>query len=312
MTAYSTATSRDRRRVGRLARLWVIVATGALSACSAVGVLNALEPKAGVGVTRNLAYGPGDRGGLDVYRPVQAAGSAPVVVFLYGGSWDQGRKSDYAFVGAALAARGFVAIIPDYRLYPQVRWPTFLEDNALAVRWAKDHAAAYGGDPRKLFLMGHSAGAYNAAMLTLDRRWLAAVSMDPRRDLTGMVGLAGPYDFLPLHTEILKSIFGPAGRRPATQPINYVDGQSPPLFLATDAGDTVVDPGNTDRLAAKVRAAGGSVEEVRYKGLSHALMVGVLAAPLRRLAPVMSDVTQFIDRQAGRPATSRPIPGDRP
>jgi acetyl esterase/lipase len=268
-----------------------------LAACSTVGVLNTIEPKFGVVTTRDIVYQAGDRGGLDVYRPRGANGSTPVVVFFYGGGWDSGRKSDYSFIGDALASKGFVTVIPDYRIYPQVRWPAFLEDNANAVRWARDHAAEFGGDPGKLFLAGHSAGAYNAVMLSLDRRWLAAVGMDPRRDLRGTVGLAGPYDFLPLHTQELKAIFGPPQTLPQTQPITYVDGHEPPLFLATDADDKVVDPGNTTRLAEKVRAVGGSVETKIYPGLSHALLLGAVAAPLRFLAPVLKDMTAFINGQ---------------
>jgi len=270
-----------------------------LSACSTVGVLNAVEPRFGVTTTRDVQYQPGPRGSLDVYRPRQANGTTPVVVFIYGGGWDEGDKSQYAFIGDALASKGFVTFIPDYRLYPDVRWPSFLQDNAKAVRWVKEHAAEFGGDPSKLFLVGHSAGAYNAVMLSLDRRWLAAVGLDPRRDLRGVVGLAGPYDFLPLHTEELKAIFGPPETRPETQPINYVDGQGPPLFLATDNHDKVVDPGNTTRLAAKIEAHGGSVETKTYMGLSHALLLGVFAAPLRFLAPVLKDVTTFIDGRLG-------------
>jgi len=260
-------------------------------------VLNAVEPRFGVVTTRDAIYQPGPRGGLDVYRPRDANGSTPVVVFIYGGGWDSGAKSEYAFIGDALASKGYLTFIPDYRLYPEVRWPAFLEDNAKAIRWVRDHASEFGGDPGKLFLVGHSAGAYNAVMLSLDRRWLAAVGMDPRRDLRGVVGLAGPYDFLPLHSDELKAIFGPPKTRPATQPINYVDGQGPHLFLATDNHDKVVDPGNTTRLADKIRAQGGSVETKTYAGLSHALLLGVVAAPLRFLAPVLKDMTTFIDGQ---------------
>lgn len=267
--------------------------TAGVGGCSGVGVLNAVEPAGGVAVTTDVPFRPGPRGELDVYRPVSAR-AAPVVVFLYGGSWDEGRRQDYRFVGLSLARRGFVAVIPDYRIYPEVRWPTFLQDNAEAVRWARDHATAYGGDPQDMFLMGHSAGAYNAMELALDRRWLAAVRMDPHADLRGVIGLAGPYDFLPLQSEKLKIIFGPEQDRPATQPINYVDGRNPPLFLGVDTADKVVQPGNTLRLAAKVRAAGGSVEVREYKGLSHALLVGAIAAPLRFLAPVLRDVAAFI------------------
>ena len=288
----------------RGARAWVRLAGmiglgGLLPGCSSVDLLNAVVPKGGAQITRDIAYAPGARGGLDVYRPTHASPAAPVVVFVYGGGWDSGRRQDYTFVGAALAAKGFVTVIPDYRLYPEVRWPDFLQDNARAVAWARDHAAEYGGDPHKLFLMGHSAGAYNVVMLALDRRWLGAVGMDPQRDLRGVVGLAGPYDFLPLQSEELKQIFGPPQGRTATQPINYVDGRNPPLFLATDIADKVVMPGNTTRLAAKVDAAAGPVQTRAYKGVDHVLLVASIAAPLRLLAPVLSDVTRFIRSHAG-------------
>jgi acetyl esterase/lipase len=286
----------------RPARRWrlagVIGAVGAFGGCSATGALNALEPKGSVSISRNMAYAAGPRDKLDIYRPRDADGRAPVVVFFYGGGWDTGARGDYAFAGAALARQGFVTIIPDYRLYPDVRWPTFLQDSARAVAWARAHAADYGGDPRRLFLVGHSAGAYNAVMLAVDRRWLLGVGLDPGRDLKGAVGLAGPYDFLPLHSVKLKAIFGPPALRPDTQPINHVDGRAPPLFLATDTADTVVDPGNTARMAERVRSAGGEVEVRAYEGLSHALVIGALAAPLRFLAPVLADVTGFIRRHA--------------
>jgi acetyl esterase/lipase len=267
-------------------------------------VLNALEPKGGTSVSRDLPFMEGARGRLDVYRPASANGRAPLVVFIYGGGWDSGRRQDYAFVGQALAAKGFVTVIPDYRVYPEVRWPAFLQDNARAVAWARAHAADYGADPAKLVLAGHSAGAYDAAMLAMDRRWLAAVSLDPRRDIRGVVGLAGPYDFLPLRSEELKTIFGPPEGRAATQPIAYADGANPPLFIATDTADKVVDPGNTTRLAKAVRAKGGPVEERYYKGLNHAILVGAIAAPLRFLAPVLSDMTAFITRVTGAAGTA--------
>ena len=287
--------------IGNAARLCALalILTGglALAGCSSVAVLNAVEPKAGLSITRDIAFAPGPRGGLDVYRPARADGRAPVVVFLYGGGWDSGRKADYDFVGAALASEGFVVVIPDYRIYPEARWPDFLQDNARAVAWAQARAGDYGGDPAKLFLMGHSAGAYDAVMLATDPRWLGAVGLDPGHDLKGVIGLAGPYDFLPLHSDELKTIFGPPDQRPDTQPINHVTGRAPPLFLATDVGDKVVDPGNTARMAARARAVGGRVETRDYTGLNHALMIGVVAAPLRFLGPVLADVSRFVRTQ---------------
>lgn len=298
--------SREGRRPRRSRRGAFIGAVGAalsvigitLSGCSGVAFVNTVQPRAGVDPVETRAYMQGPRGGVDIYRPKGVA-AAPVVVFIYGGSWDSGDRGEYAFVGRSLAREGYLVLIPDYRVFPEVRYPAFLEDCAKAVAWSKAHASEFGGDPNKLFLVGHSAGAYNAVMLGLNGRYLKAVGMDPKADLRGVVGLAGPYDFLPLKSAELKEIFGPPQARPATQPIAYVDGKNPPLFLATDLADKVVDPGNTTRLADRVRAAGGPVEVRTYKGLSHALLIGAFAEPIEFIAPVRRDVARFINAQAG-------------
>ena len=316
MTAPLGKNSGTRYRIRRRGTaLYLTLAAVALSGCSTTSVLNGLQPRGRLRAVRNLRYQDGTRGTLDVYVPRSAHGSSPVVLFIYGGAWDSGRKAQYAFVGDALASAGIVAMIADYRVYPEVRWPTFLQDNARALRWVVDHAGDYGGDPRAVFIMGHSAGAYDALMLALDPRWLHAVGLDPARDLRGAIGLAGPYDFLPLTSEELKIIFGPPQGRAATQPINHVTGHDPPLFLATDAADREVDPGNTARLAAKVRAAGGAVTEQTYAHLNHALLIGVFAVPLRWLAPVRRDVLQFIQAHTPigeGPIHTRPTPERRP
>jgi acetyl esterase/lipase len=280
-----------------LAVLAALIGVG-FSDCAAPTVLNAIEPKFGVETKRNVAYAPGPRHAADIYSPRKNGARAPVVVFIYGGGWDSGSKAQYGFVGAALAAHGYVTVVPDYRIYPQAHYPDFLQDCALAVRWAYDHAADYGGDPSRIFLIGHSAGAYNAVMLGLDPRWLAAVGLNAHRDIEGVVGLAGPYDFLPLESDKLRAIFGVDGQMPDSQPINHVDGRQPPMLLVHDLDDTVVYARNTERLAAKIHAIGGEVETRYYKGLSHALVIGVFATPLRFMAPVFRDATQFIDAHA--------------
>jgi acetyl esterase/lipase len=286
------------RRV--LAGLCAVLGLSAMvSGCSTTGLLNAVSASPAVAVTRDIAYGGEARQRLDVYAPKARIAGRPVVVFFYGGSWDSGERGSYAWVGQALAGQGYVAVVADYRLYPQARWPDFLRDGALATRWAKDHAAAYGGEPSRLVVMGHSAGAYNAIELAVDRRWLEAVGMDPARDLRAAVGLSGPYDFLPLTSERLKTIFGPEPGRPDTQPINHVDGRSPPLLLITGDKDTTVRPGNTDRLADKVKAAGGQVEVIHYPKLDHVRTLGALAGPLRWIAPVLRDVSAFVDQRTG-------------
>jgi acetyl esterase/lipase len=269
-----------------------------LAACSPTAVLNAVAPRDGVTLTRDLAYADGPRQTLDVYAPrfpgTVAPTPAPVVVFFYGGGWESGSKDMYRFVGAALAARGVMTVIPDYRLYPQVRFPAFMDDAAAAVAWTHDNAVRFGGDPHRLFLMGHSAGGQIVALLALDGRYLRADGLSPRRDLRGVIGLAGPYDFLPLHSATLKAIFGPEAERPRSQPINFVSAQAPPMLLLAGHDDATVDPGNTVRLAARLRAAGGTVESALYPGVGHKTLIAAFSAPLTFLAPVREAALRFV------------------
>jgi acetyl esterase/lipase len=245
-------------------------------------------------VERNIPYAAHDRGSLDVYMPRRPAQGRPIALFIYGGSWQSGDKAMYGFVGRALAARGLVAVIADYRVYPEVKYPTFLEDNAAATAFVKRQAASWGADPCRLYLIGHSAGAYNVAMLGLDPHWLAGQGLDPKRDIAGVIGLAGPYDFLPLRDDTLKIIFGPEAERPATQPIAYVSGDAPPVFVAAGAGDTVVDPGNTTRLAAALQGKGGQVEAHIYPRIGHVGVVLALVGPFRAKAPVLDQMLAFM------------------
>ena len=270
---------------------------------SPVRVLNAMALLGRYRLMADVAYAPGPRHSLDIYVP-PAANGAPVVVFFYGGNWQEGDKAIYRFVGAALAGHGIVTVIPDYRLYPEVRFPDFVEDGALAVRWVHDHIAALGGDPSRIVLMGHSAGAQIAAMLTYDRQFLAATGLEPNRDLRGLVGLAGPYDFLPLHDPTLKIIFGPPGRLATTQPINYVAAGAPPAFLATGSADAAVDPGNATRLAHRLTQNGDAATVKIYDDISHRMLIGAFATLLRPLVPVLRDSVAFVDSVTGAPAAA--------
>jgi acetyl esterase/lipase len=274
---------------------WLVLLT--LSGCGAlspVAVLNSLAPRAGVAQVADLSYADGPRHGLDVYAPDPVRPGAPIVVFFYGGGWQDGERGMYRFVGAALAAQGVVTVIPDYRVYPAARFPDFIEDGAQAVAWARAHGPSYGGDPARLFLMGHSAGGQIATLLSLDRSWLAAVGMDPAHDIAGTIGLAGPYDFLPLETPTLKAIFGPPQNWARSQPINYVTAGAPPMFLGAARSDDEVDPGNTRRLAARLAASGDAVLERSYNFVGHRTLIGAFAGPLTFLAPVRADVLAFI------------------
>lgn len=284
-------------RLGR--RAFLTAGSALLSACSPLGLLNTFTPAdAGSRLAASgIAYGPDERHRLDVYVPEQGEGRAPVMVFLYGGGWNNGDRVDYGFVGRAFAAQGFVTIIPDYRLVPQVRFPAFVEDGALALRWVREHIAAYGGDSAGIALSGHSAGAYNAMMLALDRRFLVRAGL-PSSFIRSVVGLAGPYDFLPLDDPRSIAAFGDYTRPAETQPISFASGRAPRVFLASGDQDETVRPRNSVSLAEKLRAAGATVELKTYSGLGHAGIMLALNTSFRSRAPVLADIVRFARAQA--------------
>jgi acetyl esterase/lipase len=275
--------------------LRALVPAAALPGCAPVDVLNALVPTDGLLVERGIAYGPADRQRLDRYAPPAGAGDAPVVVFFYGGAWTSGERGDYVFVGEALARRGFVALIVDHRLNPQVVFPAFVEDGAKAVAWVAERA---GDAP--LFLMGHSSGAHIAALLALDRHWLEAEGIDGDRRIAGAVLLAGPYDFLPITDPEVAAVFAGEGDLRETQPITFARAGAPPLLIVTGDADRTVDPQNSKRLAAAMARAGGRAELAVEPGLGHAALVAAIARPLRWLAPVLEEAVGFMRRTVPR------------
>lgn len=264
-----------------------------LSGCSVTDVINRLTPSDYV-KTADIAYGENPRMRLDVYQPLSKPIQAPVVVFFYGGSWNSGDRKDYLFVGEALAARGIIAVIADYRLYPEVRYPGFLQDCAAAMAWTFRHIPAYGGDTRRIFVAGHSAGAYNAAMLAYDPRWLGAEGLKPQQ-LRGFIGLAGPYNFLPIETEAVKPVFDFPNTHADSQPIEHVSPGAPKTLLIAAENDSYVHTErNTRKLAAKLHEAGVDVTVKVHEGVSHITLLGAVAGPLRFLAPVEQEFTDFV------------------
>ncbi|SFC68741.1 alpha/beta hydrolase [Devosia psychrophila] len=261
---------------------------------SILSIINALSPK-DAGATRvasDVPYGASARQKLDVYAPKKADGPLPVIFFVYGGSWMDGSRHHYTFAGRALAALGYVAVIADYRVLPEVEYPGFLDDGAAAFSWVVEHIAEYGGDPNRLALMGHSAGAYNALMLGLDRDYLTRLGLRDR--VRCMVGLSGPYDFFPFDGPITLRTFGAVREPLGTQPINHVSADAPPTFLGSGDKDTLVYPRNSMALAKKLREAGVTVVEKHYPTLGHPGPLMALGRPARRIAPVLADVAAFL------------------
>lgn len=253
-----------------------------LTACASQAV-NLVTSRAGYTTTTDIAYGPDPRQRFDLYVPDGAGASTPAVVFVHGGSWDSGSKDIYRFVGQALTAEGFIVAVPNYRLYPAVTFPGFVDDSALAFA-AVDRslrAGAYGvpGGERPMVLMGHSAGAQIAALLAFDGRYLARAGSSRAR-LSAFVGLAGPYDFLPLEEERYKRVF-PEPTREQSQPVNYADGRGPPTLLVHGTADTTVEPENSVAMDRAIRGAGGRSQLRLFEGVNHIVPVSSFVTALR-------------------------------
>ncbi|AMU87682.1 alpha/beta hydrolase [Sphingopyxis macrogoltabida] len=262
----------------------------------------------GDGATLQVAgqpYGPGERHKLNIWVPTgtQKTDRLPVIVWLYGGGWYSGARDDYGFAGRAFAKQGFIVVIPDYRIVPEGHWPDFLQDSAAAVAWTEKHIAEHGGDPGRIALSGHSAGAYNAVMLALDPQWMREAGSDASA-IRGVAALAGPYDFLPFEkggrADVAMGDIRPAER---TQPIQFVRADAPPLWLGHGTADTVVRVRNSQNLAAAMHKAGGTAMLRTYDGLSHNDLVMALTGPLAYKGPILAEATDFL-----RGATARRLP----
>lgn len=255
-------------------------------------------------------YADGERHALNIWVPTgtKKTDKLPVLVWLYGGGWYSGTRDDYGFAGRAFAQQGFVVVIPDYRIVPKGHWPDFLQDSAAAVAWTEKNIANYGGDPGRIALSGHSAGAYNALMLALDPQWLRAAGSDPSV-IRGVASLAGPADFLPFkkggRADVAMGDIRPAAQ---TQPINFVRADAPPLWLGHGTADTVVRVRNSRNLAAAMQKVGGSVVLREYDGRSHNDLVMGLTQSLAYKAPTLPEVTDFLRGVTAKRVAAEPAP----
>ncbi len=269
-----------------------------LGGCQAVlfHAVNAASSDGGLSEHRNIEFDPSHHLRLDMYAPRDAR-HLPVVVFFYGGSWQDGKRQWYHWMGETLARHGLVVAISDYRKYPQVRMDGFMTDAANAVAWVHAHAADYGGDPKVLFLMGHSAGAHIGALLATDKRWLSSVGMKPQ-DLAGFIGLAGPYDFLPLTDPAFVGMFGATPQAQAhSQPVNFVDGDEPPMLLLQGTSDDRVKPRNARSLADRLHSLGEPVQIHLYSDVGHARLLLSFSRPWRGDCTALRDTLNFIRDQ---------------
>ena len=260
-------------------------------------------------VAESVLYGDDAQQSLYIHREPDFGENEtrPVLVWIHGGAWRDGDPKNYGFIARNLAAEGFVVVNAGYRKSDSDgnggQYPEMLEDGAATLRWITDNIGEYGGDPSQIYLMGHSAGAYNAVMLALDAQWIGREGL-PVDTVKGVIGLAGPYDFLPLDSDSTKRIFGDveAGRLPATQPVNLVSADAPPMLLLHGGEDTVVKPRHSVTLAAALNAAGSEAKAVEFAGQSHSDMVVKIARPFDRDDSVKGEIIRWLAARADVPA----------
>lgn len=271
-----------------------------LSGCTALTVYNDVVPQDRAKQVRisDVAYGSARRQKLDIYLPNKDVKNADVVVFFYGGSWKLGRKEELSFVANSLAQRGFVVVVPDYRLVPEVRYPDFIKDTAKAIAWTYRNVRGYGGNPRRMFVSGHSAGAYNAVMTALAPEFLGGEGLSPSV-MRGVIGISGPYDFLPFQYIALHRAFDSAAPNlEVTQPVYRARkaGGVPPMLLIAGAGETMVPAKNTEELASILRQRGKRVDVKIYPGARHLTTLLAFSKPRRNEASVLDDIVAWMKR----------------
>jgi acetyl esterase/lipase len=276
----------------------VIMATGiGLYLYSPAMLVDSIDRIASRGDMAKIADGVafGDEGNqLDIWASsAKTDKPRPVLVFFYGGGWAHGTRTEYSYAARPFVEAGYIVVLPDYRKVPQVRFPGFVADSAAAVKWVQANIAEYGGDPDRVNVAGHSAGAYNALMLALDKQWLGD------RPVQAAISMAGPADFFPFTTKRGKDAMGQWPDPAETQPISFVRKDAPPILLIHGSADTVVRIRNANSLLAKQKAAGGDIQLSAYNGASHNDLVLALGTLFRGRHPVVADSVRFLDRVNG-------------
>jgi len=270
----------------------VVVVLFLFAACAPVKFLNTITPSGSYKLAKDVAYMDSETGGarqkLDIYQPKQPKANAPVVVFVHGGSWDTGTKNIYKFVGEAFAGQGYTTVIPNYRLYPEVMYPEFINDTAAAIAYTAKRYSEQG-----VIVIGHSAGAYNAMMVTVEPEYLRAQGVDVCRAIAGMVGLAGPYGAFPLKADKYVTIF-PDRHTADDAPVNLINGPTPPLYMAIGDADTTVSELHSLKLQEIIRARGGLADFKIYPDLTHTSVVKVLSRYFDEDSELKADIMSFI------------------
>jgi len=271
----------------------IIIFIPIISACSssALTLVNTLASFGDYQLTKDQSYAKHPLNQLDIYRPTNQAIKG-TVIFFYGGCWGACTtytREYYRFVGEALTSIGYIAVIPDYRRYPEVLFPQIMLDSSAVVAWVNDNIEQYGGETEQIFLMGHSAGGHIAAMLTVNKNYL---DDDLHQNIRGFIGLSAPYDFIfdkPYQTKLFSGL-----EYSESQPSYFVTGKEPPLLLLYGNDDKIVYPRNIIKMSLAVKQKGGTVETHTYNEIDHVGILSALSIPYRKRLNVMSDINHFL------------------
>ena len=253
-----------------------------------VSILNNITPSSGFDLQKSTSFGDNPRFELDIYNPKTPRPNTPVLIFVHGGSWTDGSKDIYKFIGEAFTTEGYTAIIPNYRLYPGIAYPDPVTDTAKSIAWA---AKQYPDRP--LVILGHSAGGYNVLMAGLDPQFLQAEGVDTCRHIAGIVSLAGPTGIVPLKEEPYITIF-PDRFTTTDAPLHLALKPSPPVLFLHGGKDDTVYPQSSERLAEKIIARGGQADVKIYPELGHTEVVKVLSRYFDDEASLKSDLFDFV------------------
>lgn len=232
------------------------------SAATGLRILNsAVALTSSYNVTKDIAYSDSAHQTLDIYTPENLSKKRPVVVFFYGGGWSWGDKSYFTFIADAFVKMGYVVVIPNYILYPNGKYPDFIDDGAKAVDWVSRHIHDYYGDNTQLNLVGHSAGAYIGAMVSFNDKYLRVLGSNTGI-ITKFAGVAGPYNFTPTDKEYI-DIFRQENFV-EMKVENHVSGNEPASLLLHSEGDTTVGQFNQEKMKRALTAKKSSVETILY------------------------------------------------
>lgn len=282
----------------------IALATQQAQALSALAIVNGITSSGGVGVSKDILYGDEPLQDLDIYYPKPLAQAMekqsaitktyPMVVFVYGGSWENGSKEEYAFVGQSLAQAGYVTAVINYRKAPEHVYPDYVEDTAKAIAWSYKNAASFHADPQRLAVVGHSAGAFNAVAAIANEDFLAPYGVKPK-DIRAVIGIAGPYsyDFRKFDSA---TAFAPDATPDEVMPDRHIKGEQPPYLFLTAEKDKLVYDTNTINMTKALKARGVMVENGEIKGASHATSIGAMAPPLRWVNDVRAQVVTYLDK----------------